>query len=195
MWNLQISTSAVNNNFMTKFTFYLVVTIFLITCNGRSNQREFDLKTDLPQFSNKMNNGDTLVVKLDGSICMSDNHEKGIFIKKNDSVYLTTHIQSVIFNDHKTLSQTNYITSKSDTLNYENFFQFLTKIKRPISKNPSIILEVIYKKDTLTFYAQSLGERLKILSYYVKIQGRIFPDENFYKPIPPPMPDTFIKIN
>ena len=99
----------------------------------------------------------------------------------------------ISFYNNKTLNQTHYKISKSDTLNYENLFQFLTKIKKPISKNPSIILEVIYKKDTLTFYSESLNERLKILSYYGKIQGRIFPEENFYKPIPPPSPIDSIK--
>lgn len=74
------------------FTF-LCLTL-LVSCK---NESKFDLEKDLYNFSEKMENGDTLTITTDLSACMFFGFEIYTFTKRNDSLFLKKYSEMKTF--------------------------------------------------------------------------------------------------
>lgn len=62
--------------------------IFIVLSCKRESK--FNLEKDLFQFSEKMENADTIEITANLSACLSSGFEKYMFVKENDSLFLET---------------------------------------------------------------------------------------------------------
>lgn len=163
-----------------------LIVFSLIGCNNSNSNKDLKpilkYENKLTKFIDKIKNNDTLIIRVNGSVCQGRRFEEDIFIKKNDSIYLQTKIVSDRLKDSvKILNSIQYKYLEMDTLNFENFILYLKMKKELKTEQSSIIVQEIYKKDTLTFFSEQLNDRLKTLSYYENIKRLIYPNESFYK--------------
>ena len=147
----------------------------------------FDLKKDIYNFSEKMENGDTLILNAELSVCTSESHDSNLIFKLNDSVFIQSLIEEM--SPRKltiTLKKTQYKFLNNDTLNFENLFTSLKDNRTQPKYHKHYTFEIIHKMDTVKFYSENLIKILKHLEYYYRIKERIYPNETYFKPVKVP---------
>jgi len=172
-------------------TFYILFIFFCFSsCINKKTTKSvakishFNLNKNLIDFSKKMENEDTLIIKVDLSACMGRQYEKNVIIKRNDSLFIEVDIkQEPYYEFHITeLKPKNYTFHKSDSLNFENLFMYLKngnyKYERNQYSKPTF--EITYKKDTVYFDTKGLINLFEIGEYYKNIQNRIYPKYRIY---------------
>lgn len=107
---------------IVKKAFILLALSILFSCK---NESKFDLEKDLYEFSEKMENGDTLEVNVDHSACMFAAYERYNFVKENDTLYLETHSEISSFEkQQQTLPRIIYPFKRNNSLSFENYFKY-----------------------------------------------------------------------
>ncbi len=150
---------------------------------GIIDNPSFDLKKNLSDFSNTLEEDDTLFLLVDASSCMWIQKDSVVFIKKNDKVYVNTTIHLSVFEDDTHQLGNIQYSKVTDSLNYEDLFNLL--LKKNIKPNSRSVntFTVIHKKDTLQLYSKLIGEFPEDLGYYIQIQRRLYPDAEEYQPV------------
>ena len=77
---------------MNKILLSTLSIILFSCCLNQDNQKKFNLNRDLLKFSSRINEGDTLHIYSNLSICRSLHLEHDIFTKENQQTYITTFI-------------------------------------------------------------------------------------------------------
>ncbi len=181
---------------MERTTLYIFLIFIIGGCSLLPSEKKiFELETDLIEFSDKMNEGDTLHIFSNLSVCRSFHFEHDIFTKEGNQIYIKTSAKGYLIEDWEVeLPKTKYSKTESDSLNYEELLKY---VSRNETKNKSIntrFLRVIYKKDTICFYSEGLGEQVPNSDYLRRIKRRINPEAKIYEPmeaIEPPPPPPF----
>lgn len=172
-----------------KFIIPLFLFTLLVSCHYESN---FDLNKDMYQFSERMENGDTIEVNINYSACMYSAYEVFTFTKQNDTTFLQTHSEINSFENRKqNLPKKNYKPRISGGLSFENYFEYLNKENRPKTdvNSPLVIAYYKNKAQTKAFYDNGLEDKLKKLDRFAVIRNKIYPDDTFFRePEPPPPP-------
>lgn len=175
---------------MKKATFFLALSI-LFSCN---NESKFDLEKDLYQFSEKMENGDTLEVNVDYSACMYAAYERYNFVKENDTLYLETHSEISSFEkQQQTLPRIMYPFKPKNSLSFENYFKYLKDENRAKRKYGSSLVTAYYpnKNQTQYFNDDGLDDKFKKLDKFSLIRKKLYPNYKFFEtPEPPPPPPS-----
>lgn len=162
-----------------KKVFSLIILTFLTSCKHES---KFDLERYLYQFSEKIENNDTIEVLINHAGCTSRLQERHTFIKQNDSVFLST---QTLFdsheNDNKKL-KTLYTIKEKDSSSFENYFKYLKKNDKKDESSSSII-SVNYKnkRQTYSFYASDLRDKFEKLERYMLIREKIYPEDKSFE--------------
>ncbi len=171
--------------------------IVLCSCSYLHTEKEsFNLKTDLFEFSDRMNEGDTLQIISNLSVCRSIHFEKDLFMKEGGLVYLKTYAEGNFIDDwEENLPKVEYVRSEADSLNYEDLFRYVSRRNTENTKVNTRVLKLIYKGDTICFYSKGLNEQIPASEYILRIKRRIFPDVKLYVPmekfvVPPPPPPS-----
>lgn len=190
---------------MNKILLSTLSIILFSCCLNQDNQKKFNLNRDLLEFSSRINEGDTLHIYSNLSICRSLHLEHDIFTKENQQTYITTFISKNRYgmeNYKEKLPKIKYHINNTDSLNYEHLLKNLTH-KKATSKNSNThFLRIIYKKDTIDFYSKGLGEQIPNSDYLLQIKGKLYPKIKVYqkekaiKIIPPPVnQENILKLN
>lgn len=165
--------------------------LLLFSCKHESR---FDLEKDLYQFSQKMENGDTLEVKVDHSACMFAAFENYIFVKQNDTLFLETHSEISSFGkQQQTLSKIPYFINLNDSISFENFFKYLEKENKPQRDYDFPLITVHYsnKNQTKYFNDDSLKDKFEKLDKLFLVREKLYPNDKFFEvPEPPPYPPS-----
>jgi len=166
---------------------FLALCLLFISCTDKNEKKTsaitFDLYNDLYNFSEKMRNGDTILINAMIGVCTSNCKEFNTVFKLNDSVFIQSTVVDIFPNgESKSLIKTYYSVEKNDTLNFENFFSYVKTTSIEPDPASSCTLQAIYKKDTIEFFANNLVKFLKQIDYYNRIKARIYPDEEVFKP-------------
>jgi hypothetical protein len=140
-----------------------------------------------------LNEGDTLFVYSNLSVCKSFHYEHDIFTKEDSQVFIQTHAKGIAIDEEweEYLPKTEYNYSKQDRLNFEDLFRFARQKKTDIN-TPTF--RIIFKNDTINIYSDGLGEQTPNSEYFLKIKRKIYPKTKIYEPIekpdlpPPPAP-------
>jgi hypothetical protein len=176
---------------MKKTVFWTTLLLFLYSCKHESR---FDLEKDLYQFSQKMENGDTLKIKVDHSACMFAAFENYNFVKQNDTLFLETHSEISSFEKQQhTLSKVPYFINANNSLSFENFFKYLEKENKPQRNNDSPLVTVHYsnKNQTKYFNDDGLRDKFEKLDKLFLIREKLYPNDKFFEvPEPPPPPSS-----
>lgn len=181
-------TLATIQNYIMKITFVLsiVICLLLICCTQNKDKQTsvitFNLREDMYNFSNKMRNGDTILINTILGVCTSNSMEYNTVFKQNDSVFIQSIITDIFpSGESKTLHRAHYSIA-NDTLNFESFFSFVKANSIENDMDSSYTLQVIHKRDTVEFFAENLVKALNQISYYMQVKGKIYPEEEVFKP-------------
>jgi len=128
-----------------------------------------------------MEDGDTLVVNVDVSACMSRDFQKLTFSKKDGKVYLQTNIDDDFFGKIK-LKKIEYKYDDRDTLNFENLF---LKVREDsiLGEGHHCFIQATYKKHNLRFTSKNLVDKLFKGNYYGTIMFKLYPRDSTFQPI------------
>ena len=183
-----INKLATIQNYIMKITFVLsiVICLLLICCTQNKDKQTsvitFNLREDMYNFSNKMRNGDTILINTILGVCTSNSMEYNTVFKQNDSVFIQSIITDIFpSGESKTLHRAHYSIA-NDTLNFESFFSFVKANSIENDMDSSYTLQVIHKRDTVEFFAENLVKALNQISYYMQVKGKIYPEEEVFKP-------------
>jgi aminoglycoside N3'-acetyltransferase len=166
----------------------MIILCLTVSCSNPTNKQEhrFDLKKDLYDFSTRMNESDTLIIRANLSLCISQRHEKNIIFKKNKKLFITTIIdKDYLEPKDRELGTVKYQYIKTDSLNFEDLFQFLeNKGATKKSELNSPTFTVVYKKDSIEFYSDKMKDFIEDTKYYREIQIRRYPESKVYQGTP-----------
>ena len=166
----------------------MIILCLTVSCSNPTNKQEhrFDLKKDLYDFSTRMNESDTLIIRANLSLCISQRHEKNIIFKKNKELFITTIIDETYLDEKdRELGTIKYQYIKTDSLNFENLFHFLENKRATKSSGfnrPTFT--VVYKQDSIEFYSDKMKDFIEDTKYYREIQIRRYPEAKAYQGTP-----------
>lgn len=159
----------------------------ILSCKHES---EFNLDKDLYQFSEKMENGDTLEVNVDHSACMFAAFETYTFVKQNETLFLEIHSGISSFErKQQTLPKTIYSIKPNDHLSFENYFKYLEKENKRNGERNSSFVTVNYKnKNQIKYFnTYGLGDKFTKLDKLFLVRKTLYPNDKFFEtPEPPP---------
>ncbi|MGD1319229.1 hypothetical protein [Chryseobacterium sp. 2R14A] len=166
----------------------LLFALFIVfSCKRES---KFDLEKDLYQFSEKMENGDTLEVYVNLSACMFAASERYNFVKENDTLYLETHSEISSFEkQQQTSPKIIYPFKPKNSLSFENYFKYLKNENRAKREYGSSLVTVYYpnKNQRQYFSDDGLGDKFTKLDKLSLIRKKLYPNDKFFEtPKPPP---------
>lgn len=171
-----------------------ILFLMILTLLSCKKESKFNLEKDLYQFSEKMENGDTIEITANISACMFAGSEKYTIIKENDNLFIETFSEESSFErKSQTLPKMFFLTKAKDSLSFENYFKFLKKNEVPPKQNGSALITIFYKNkpQSYYFYDSDLGDKFNKLEQLSLIRKKLYPDDSFFKvaePILPPPP-------
>ena len=172
----------------------LIPLLFLSLLFSCKHESKFDLEKDLYQFSEKMENGDTVEVNINYSACMYSAYEVFTFIKQNDTTFFQSHSEINSFESIKQdLQKRVYKFQDLSELSFENYFKYLEKENKPKTDTNSPLVIVYYKNraQSKAFYDDGLEDKFKKLDRFALVRKKIYPTDTFFKsPEPPPPPPS-----
>ena len=171
-----------------KILFLLIFT--LLSCKRES---KFNLEKDLYQFTEKMENGDTVEISADLSACMYTGKEKYTFTKQSDSLFIETFSEAGSFEKKsQILPKMFYPIKAKDSLSFENYFDYLKKNEVPVRQRPLITIFYKNKYQSYIFSDSDLSDKFNKLGNLNLIRKKLYPKDDFFKveePPPPPPPE------
>ncbi|KAA0126712.1 hypothetical protein FY557_16180 [Chryseobacterium sp. SN22] len=171
----------------------LIIFLILFSCTHKSS---FDLERDLYQFSDKMENGDTLEVKVNHSACLFLSHELYTFVKHKDTVFLQTYSEISSFEKREqTLPKIVYNIRNKNRPSFENYFKYLSKEDKPKTETNSPLVVIYYKNkaQSKSFYDDGLEDKFEKLDRFGLLRQKIYHEDTFFKSPEPPPPPEFTK--
>jgi len=172
-----------------KRSFFLLTMLLLLSCKRES---KFDLEKDLYQFSRKMENGDSLEVRVNHSACIFVAFENYTFIKENDTLYVETLSEISSFKkQQQSLSKIPYSINPKDSLSFDFFFKYMERENKSARKNYPPIVTVYYrnKSQTKYFNDEGLKDKFEKLDKLLSVRAKLYPNDHFFEfpePTPPP---------
>lgn len=167
-----------------------IIFLALSTLLSCKHESKFNLEKDLYQFSEKMENGDTLEVDINHSACMFAAFETYLFLKQNDTLFLETHSEISSFEkQQQTLPKIVYPFKPNDSLSFESYFKYLKKENKANRKYSPSLVTVYYpnKNQTQYFNDDGLDDKFKKLDKLFLIREKLYPNDKFFEvPEPPP---------
>ncbi|NIF07030.1 hypothetical protein F3J23_16450 [Chryseobacterium sp. Tr-659] len=169
-----------------KNSLFIILSLSLFSCKHES---KFDLNKDLYQFSEKMENGDTVKIMTDLSACMFFAFETYIFTKQNDTLFLEKYSEMSSYKKRtQLLPKKIYKVKASNPLSFENYLKFLNKENKPHEKGDFPLLTVTYKKQNRKFYDDGLQDKFMKHDRLFIVKENIYPKDSFFKQDAPPPP-------
>ena len=151
---------------------------------------DFDLQTDLLDFSTKMTDLDTLTIFANLSACLSWQEEINKLTKKDGQVFISGSIVGDYIDDQdKELEQVKYNYLPTDTLNFETLFRYMQDKGTEDRQINSQVFTVVYNQDTVKYFSDGLTDPLHNIDYYIQIKRRLYPEAEVYKPVLVPEPE------
>ncbi len=188
-----------------KFTFVKIFTLLicLLFCSfilfkDNKTPSKFNLIKDIFEFSDKMENHDTLIIDANLSVCESEIFEKNVLIKENNKILIKTYRFEQNYqpeDDTLIFETTLYSYSNNDSLNFENLFEYMSKTERENKDINNIIFTISFKSDTIQYFSNGINDIIESTMYYNLIKRRIYPNIKVYLPIVKPEKSKDLNID
>lgn len=172
-----------------------ILLVILFGCGTESEKEvteaievsNFNLESDYLNFKEKMEDGDTLRVFADLSICTSWHVEENLFVKHNGKVYLQSENEGEFVDSlEMSLPQVEYAKCISDTLAFEAFFKYLGEERKFGDEEHHGQITISYKGDTIRYRSHDLIDAMRTVDYYIQIKRCLFPEVELYQPVEVP---------
>jgi len=163
----------------------LILTFILNSCKKETPNRtlltksNFELKTDITNFKDKMSELDTIKFFMNHSVCSYFGFEKITITKKIDSIKVISEFNELTF-DEKYDPDWNLVFEKtiSKTDSIWKFEKFISRnfkhINSDVSKHPILIIK--NEKDTIIFYTDGLRELNDFIADYYLTMRKLHPE-------------------
>ena len=161
-----------------KFGILILGFVILISCKEKPKLKKSDFKLieNYTDFSNKMENNDTLNIGVNLSMCMWREYDRIEITKTNDSVYLQIKEKYVMDDEPVHFPKVLY-KLKNNTLNLEQIISgFDINYQEKIS-GPFFIITNPKEKDTIILRTTGLGNRGVNSEKYQRIMLELYPTE------------------
>ena len=180
-----------------KITFIFFMT--LVSCKQNTEIERFELKKDYLNFSNHMNNSDTLKFDFNLSACSWFEYDHAEITKINDKFYYQIKERLVWADKDEPMRfpKVEYKLSQ-DTLNLDVLISSLTTENSENNKIPYLILSNPKEKDSVFLYTRNLTDRIENIEKYNLLLKELYPTEmgSYYSKYPiheilplPPIPE------
>ena len=143
----------------------------------------FNLKNDLFDFKNRMEESDTIKIWFDHSVSSFQGYERLRILKKSDSLYISSEFKEEKFTN---ISEWKVIYTKSIPVNdtiwkFEDFIRRnVNRLKKNISENDRLILQIANNNDKIEFHTTGLVDYNRFLKDYINTMKELFPGKNYY---------------
>jgi hypothetical protein len=132
--------------------------------------------------------GDSLRVLANLSICDSWLIEENLFIKREGKVFLSsTNEGEFVDSAEMKLSEVEYIKCESDTLTFEYLFSKLGDERRERTGNSLSMFSLSIRTDTVRFYSLGLKDAMRMVDHYTQIKRCLYPNIELYQPVEIPL--------
>lgn len=160
---------------MKKFSFIILI-FSLLSCK---KEHEFDLNKDLYQFSEKMENGDTVKIKTNFPACTYFAFEEYTFTKQNDTLFVEKYSREDPSDRQQKLAKMMYKIKADDPLSFENYFKYLKKTDTIDKNDDWALVSVTYKNQRKRFYASNLRDQFEKIDTLNPVRKKIYPNDTF----------------
>jgi len=175
----------------------LVFGILILGCAEKIEKKDklklsdFKVAKDYSQFADKMENGDTLNIGVQLSMCMWEEYDQLQVTKLNDSTYLQL-IEKRVMDDEPMHFSKVYYKLKNDSLNLEKMMMDFDINHQEKISSPFFIMTSPKEKDKTILRTTGLGNRGFNIERYQRIMFELYPMEMEkyraeYMPPPPPI--------
>ena len=153
------------------------------------SESDFRIAQDYFEFASKMENGDTMNIEADLSMCLSGGYDQIQITRSNDSVFLQLMERSMMddapIHLHKVLYKL-----RPDTLSLEKLLADLEVSDQHALSNPFFMITNPKEKDTIILRTTGLTDLGLHLQRYENIMLELYPEElgalrNRYELSPP----------
>lgn len=158
------------------------VIIFGCQQNIESNISDFQVARDYTEFSEKMENIDTLNIGVVLSMCSWNEYNQLQITKSNDSVFLELK-EKVVMDDEPILFNKVLYELQNDTLNLEKMMTDFDMNNQNEINSPFFIITNPNEKDTIFLRTTGLGNRAFNIERYQRIMTKLYPVELQNQPI------------
>ena len=182
-----------------KFRILILGFVILIGCNKKTKPEKsnFKLIDNYNDFTNKMENNDTLTIGVNLSVCMWREYDQVEITKTNDSIYLQLKEKYVMDDKPAHFPKVLY-KLKNDTLNLEKIMSGFDINYREKINNPFFIISNPKEKDTILLRTTGLGNHILNIKNYQRIMLELYPKEMEKYKMPeilPPKPTAINRTN
>lgn len=167
---------------MKKLSFIILI-FSLLSCK---KEHRFDLDKDLYQFSEKMENGDTVKIKTNLSACTYFALEEYTFTKQNDTLFVEKY-SSEGSDRQQTLPKMMYKIKAHDPSSFENYFKYLKKTDTVDKNDDRALVSITYKNQRKRFYTSDLRDLFEKIDSLAPVRKKIYPNDTFLQ-IEEPVP-------
>ena len=180
------------------FTILFLALILFIGCdrsidkNGanRKNKSDFKLASNFYEFSDKMENGDTLKIIVNLSVCMWNEYDLIELTKTNESIYLELKEKVVMDQDTFRYPKKLYKFQENNTNLEKMIFEFDIDNREEIN-SPFYIISNPAENDTIFLRTEGLSDRIDKIEKYQRFIETFYPNEmqkykELYQTPPPP---------
>lgn len=158
---------------MKKLSFIILI-FSLFSCKP---EHKFNLDKDLYQFSEKMENGDTVKIKTNLSACTYFAFEEYTFTKQNNTLFVEKY--SEVEDRKQTSSKIIYKIKSSDPSSFEKYFKYLSKENRFPHENQPPMVSIYYKGNLKNFYANGFADIFTKQDSLAVVRKRLYPNDTF----------------
>ncbi len=160
---------------------FIILIFSLLSCK---KEHKFDLDKDLYQFSEKMENGDTVKIKTNLSVCTYFALEEYTFTKQNDTLFVEKY-SSEDSDRQQTLAKMMYKIKAHDPSSFENYFKYLKKTDTVDKNNDWALVSITYKNQRKRFYTNGLRDHFEKIDSLIPVRKKIYPNDTFLQMLEP----------
>lgn len=141
-----------------------------------SKKSKFEVAQDYLNFTDKMENNDTLNIGVVLSMCMWSEYDLLQITKKNDNLFLQLKEKRVMGEEPINFSRVPY-NLKNDTLNLERMINEFDISYQEKTSSPFFIIINPKENDTIRLRTTGLGNRGYNIERYQRIMAELYPVE------------------
>lgn len=162
-----------------KLKILILSSVFIWGCKQKSELKKSDFRVakDYTDFALKMENDDTLHIKVNLSMCLWEEFDQIEITKSNDSIYLQLKEKFVKEYDTIIRFSKKLYTLKNDTLNLEKIMSDFDINYTSKTTPPFFIITNPKETDTIILRSMGLHHTGMLIEHYLGLMSELYPEE------------------
>lgn len=163
--------------------FLLFLLAIITSCQQEDSytpfQSHLDLENDYENFYRNMTSRDTIIIRINLSLCMFHGRDSLTITKRNDSLKIETHFRGEGVGFTYDAVHPKIIAVNDTTWKFDHFLIKNSHRRKPGKSRYSSLL-ISTQDQKLKLYAHGLGDKGRFFSEYSKTMKNIFPKSEYY---------------